>query len=348
VKIGVGVLVSLGALGPAVVARAEGGAKVTPFAVRIDYRAGEGCPEVSDFKAVVIGRLGYDPFDDQAAERVIIQIRPGATSLDGRLEWRDAHGSWTGEQTFPSATSDCSRLVRAMGFALSVQIQLLATMRRPPDDEPSPPADAVPATPSTPPASPRPVAAPPEPTPADVPVLRAATYAPVEAPSVAFAAGVSTAVAGGLSALPVPLGGLFGEVSWRRLSLRLGAAAGLPATTRRADGAGVQQEALLVSATGCAHRARWELCLLGTVGESRMTGVDIDRPTSAVVPIAEAGARVGVVQPLGSRWFLDAHADGLAIVSRWTATLDEVPVWTAPRFTLALGLDAGLRFGGAP
>jgi hypothetical protein len=79
-----------------------------------------------------------------------------------------------------------------------------------------------------------------------------------------------------------------------------------------------------------------------------MTGVDIDRPTSAVVPIVEAGARVGLMQELGSRWFVDAHADGLAIVSRWTAALDEVPVWTAPRFTLALGLDAGLRFRGAP
>lgn len=347
-KLGGGVLVCLGALGPAVIARAEGGAKVTPFAVRVDYRAVGGCPEVGDFKAVVIGRLGYDPFDDQAPERVIIQIKPGGASLDGRLEWRDAHGSWTGEQTFPSATSDCSRLVRAMGFALSVQIQLLASMRRPPDDDAAPAADtgAVPAAPRAPPALPGPVAAPAAP--AGVPVLREAPAAPRERSSVAFAAGASTALAGGLSSLPVPTGGVFGEMAWRRLSFRLGAAAGLPATTRRADGAGVEQQALLLSAAGCARRGRWKLCLLGNVGESRMTGVDIDLPTSAVVPIVEAGARVGVVQPLGSRWFLDAHADGLAIVSRWTAELDQVPVWTAPRFTLALGLDAGLRIGGAP
>jgi hypothetical protein len=79
-----------------------------------------------------------------------------------------------------------------------------------------------------------------------------------------------------------------------------------------------------------------------------MTGVDIDRPTSAVVPIIEAGGRVGVVQPLGARWFVDGHADGLAILSRWTAALDQVPVWTAPRFTFALGLDAGVRLGGTP
>jgi hypothetical protein len=315
----------------------------------LDYGAGSGCPEVVDFKAVVIARLGYDPFDDQAPDRVVIQIKRGGSALDGRLEWRDGHGSWTGEQTFPSATSDCSRLVRAMGFALSVQIQLLAGMRRIPDGDTASQADAgsVPPAPSAPPAPSRP-APPAAPTAVDVSVVAGAPAVPIGRPSMTFAAGASAAVAGGLSSTPVPLAGLFGEIAWRRLSLRLGAAAGLPATTRRADGAGVEQQDLLLTATGCASRARWKVCLVGNVGESRMTGVDIDRPTSAVVPIVEVGARVGVVQQLGSRWFVDGHVDGLAIVSRWTAALDQVPVWTAPRFTLALGLDAGVRLGGAP
>jgi hypothetical protein len=351
VKLGGGLLVWLGALGLAVVARAEGAARVTPLAVHLDYRAGGGCPDAHAFKSVVIARLGYDPFDDDAPVRVIIQIQPGGTALDGRLEWRDARGSWTGEQSFPSATSDCSRLVRAMGFALSVQIQLLASTRPPPDDDEQASQAAepavVPVAPTTPPAPPWSVA-PAQPPPASVPAVLDATAVPTERAAVAFSAGASTAVAGGLSSAPVPLGGVFGEMVWRRLSLRVGAAAGLPATTRRLDGAGVQQQALLLSVAGCGSRGRWKLCLLGNAGESRMTGVDIDRPTSAVVPIVEAGARVGVVQPLGSRWFVDAHADGLTILSRWTAALDQVPVWTAPRFTLALGLDAGVRFRGGP
>jgi hypothetical protein len=280
---------------------------------------------------------------------VIIQIKRGGSSLDGRLEWRDAHGSWTGEQMFPSATNDCSRLVRAMGFALSVQIQLLAGMRPAPDADAAQPADARsgPLAPSAPLAPSPPVAPAAAPTTPDVPVVLAVPASPTRRPSMTFAGGASAAVSGGLSSAPVPLAGLFGEIAWRQLSLRLGAAAGPPSTTRRADGAGVEQQALLLSAAGCAIRARWKLCLVGNVGESRMTGVDIDRPTSAVVPIVEAGTRVGVVQQLGSRWFIDGHVDALAILSRWTASLDEVPVWTAPRFTLALGLDAGARFGGA-
>ena len=46
---------------------------------------------------------------------------------------------------------------------------------------------------------------------------------------------------------------------------------------------------------------------------------------------------------LGRRFFVGAHADGLTNVTRWTATLDQVPVWTAPRFAAVLGLDVGVR-----
>jgi hypothetical protein len=75
-----------------------------------------------------------------------------------------------------------------------------------------------------------------------------------------------------------------------------------------------------------------------------MAGEDIDRPASAQVIVLQAGARAGFLQPLGSRVFVGVHADGLVNLSRWTARLDQVPVWTAPRFAAALGLDAGIRF----
>ena len=58
----------------------------------------------------------------------------------------------------------------------------------------------------------------------------------------------------------------------------------------------------------------------------------------------ETGARVALIQRLGRRVFLDAHAEGLAILTRWTARLDQVPVWTAPRFAAAVGIDTGVRF----
>ena len=49
-------------------------------------------------------------------------------------------------------------------------------------------------------------------------------------------------------------------------------------------------------------------------------------------------------QGLGRRAFVSAHADGLVNLTRWTATLDQVPVWTAPRFAATLGVEAGVLF----
>jgi hypothetical protein len=39
-----------------------------------------------------------------------------------------------------------------------------------------------------------------------------------------------------------------------------------------------------------------------------------------------------------------AHADGLAALTRWRGTLDNLPVWTAPRLAAVLGVDAVVRF----
>ncbi|HZL17993.1 MAG TPA: hypothetical protein VFG23_09635 [Polyangia bacterium] len=83
--------------------------------------------------------------------------------------------------------------------------------------------------------------------------------------------------------------------------------------------------------------------MLAKAGEVRMAGESIDLPTSAVVPIVEAGARVGVAHRVGRRFLVGVHADGLTNVTRWTATLGQVPVWTAPRFAAVLGVDVGVR-----
>ena len=75
-----------------------------------------------------------------------------------------------------------------------------------------------------------------------------------------------------------------------------------------------------------------------------MTGENIDRATAASAVLVEAGVRAGISQRLGRRAFLNAHADGLINLTRWTARLDRVPVWTAPRFAAALGVDVSVPF----
>jgi hypothetical protein len=328
-------------LGPA-----EGQSRAEALTVTLEYEAAQVCPDAASFKTGVVARLGYDPFRDSAHDHVLVRITGGDGALEGRIEWRDRAGNWAGDQTFPRVTTDCVRLARTIAFALVVQIQLLASASAAAAAGPVAHAETpTPADPSPPVAPPQPavVAEPPN----GQQAVPAGTIAAGSARNGArplFAVGAGTSVGFGLSSDPVALGRLFGRVAWPRVSLELAADVSLPATTRRADGAGFSQQLLLASAVACVTQARWNACFVGKGGQARMDGEDIDRPASAQVIVLQAGVRAGFLQPLGSRVFIGVHADGLVNLSRWTARLDQVPVWTAPRFAATLGLDAGIRF----
>lgn len=345
-------------------------ARAARMMVTLAYAADSGCPDATEFKSVVVGRLGYDPFVEGAMDHVLVRLERrggggGGGGMTGRIEWRDAAGRWTGEQAFPSAGTECSGLARAVGFALAVQIQFLATAnsgsgtdgaapgglgpspearggRDAPVSSPAPPPDPAPATEREPL---RPEGVPPPEKPATPAGETAASPEPHEARSApSFALGAGPSVGLGFSASPVALGRLFGALSWQRLSIEVAAAASLPETIRRRDGAGFAQQHLFGSAALCGAASRWNGCLLANAGQVRMAGQDIERPTSANVALVQVGLRAALVQALGRWAFLAARADGLINVTRWTGSLDQVPVWTAPRFGAALGVDVGVRF----
>ena len=122
----------------------EARARTAVVATRLDYLAAQGCPSVTRFEAVVIGRLGYDPFRTDAPDRVTVRIDPAGKTLEGRLEWRDPSEAVIGEQSFPSRTGDCDELTRAMGFALALQVQLMAATMEETRAPPPPSAMAAP------------------------------------------------------------------------------------------------------------------------------------------------------------------------------------------------------------
>ena len=342
-------IVRAGAVILGLLALSGGEARAAPLSVRLDYTAGPGCPDGADFKAIVIARLGYDPFLESAPEHVLVRIAPHDRAIDGSIEWHDASGQWAGEQTFPSVSTDCAHLVRALGFALAVQIQLLAKANAAaPNANAGEPAETAP--PPAPDAS-NAATDSKRPLPAQHPlkeaiVASAGNLGPVPAgapgPIVAMGAGASVGV--GMSSSPLPLARLFGALQWPHVSVELAAIASLPATTRRPDGAGVSQQLLLGGAAACTTAVRWSACLVANAGEVRMAGENIERPTTASVPLVQVGARLAIRQDLGRRLFVTPRADGLVNLVRWTGTLDQVPVWTAPRYSAAIGLDAGIRF----
>lgn len=323
-------------------------AQAALFTVSIEYNAGTGCPDRPSFEGIVRARLGYDPFADTAPNHVFVRITSGVGTIDGHIEWRDSAGRWAGDQTLPVATEDCRHLVRALAAALAVQIQLLAMTRELSAGTAAPKSTGLPPAASTAQPAPRsPVVRTPSQEP-PAPPFETGPSAPSSGrgPRPAWTLGAGTSVGFGISSSPVLLGRLLGSLAWQHVSIELAAEASLPTITRRPDGAGFSQQHLLAGAAACAMVKRWRGCLLAAAGEVRMTGQEIDLPTSAVVPLVQAGVRVGFVQPLGRQFFVDAHADGLANVIRWTGTLDQVPVWTAPRMAAVVGIDLGIRVGG--
>ena len=221
-----------------------------------------------------------------------------------------------------------------MGFALAVQIQLLAKAPQLPTRTGRPPR------PPTEPKLPQPAHRG-DTLPRDEPLAASARRVPCCRAGARQPAGRGWRSAqdrpsdSGCRRAPVLLGRLFGVVAWQHVSVELAAVVSLPTTTRRAGRRGFTQQHLLGSAAACAppQRARaMERVPAGERGRGPMAGENIDRPTSARVPLFQVGVRAGIAQRLGRRAFLSAHADGLANLTRWTGSLDQVPVWTAPRF----------------
>jgi len=337
-----GRLVCLCALWLLLLSPAQARAEAKKLAVTLEYSAAPGCPDAAALETVVVERLGYDPFADGAPDHIVVRITEHGVSLRGRIEWRDATGNWAGDQAFQMVSSDCLGLTRTMGLALAVQIQLLADARTPPQAEVTPPAETAPAPssasapnqPSAPHARNEPAA------PAAVTLARL----PSPGSRPAFALGAGLSVGFGMTPVPVPFGGVFGAVAWQHFSLELAAEVGVLSTTRRADGAGVSQQLLFASGAGCALLGRWSACVVANAGEVRLNGENVDRPTSARVPLVQVGGRVGVTQLFGQRAFLSAHADALLNLNRWTESLDDIPIWSAPRFAASIGVAAGVRF----
>ena len=316
------------------------------YTVSLDYAGRPGCPNTEDFATLVSARLGYEPFVATAPDRVSVHIVSRGATLEGRIEWRDSNGSWIGDQSVPVASKDCRHLSRALAAALVVQIHLLAS-KTVPDGRTEPPngTSHLPETSAS-------TIVPPSPTVPTSPTELHAADLGMELqagdaqrrPRPGLAIGLGSSIGLGMSSGPVLFGRLLGSIRWQHLGIELDAEVSAPATTRRADGAGFTQQHLLGGAAGCAMLAAWSACLLTKVGEVRMAGKDIDRPTSAVAPVLETGARVGIGRLLGQRFLVDAHADGLANLIRWSATLDGVPVWRAPGFSAVIGIDAVVRF----
>jgi len=327
-------------------AQGQGQADAGGSALALEYSAAPGCPDVNDFKAIVVGRLGYDVFRGDARDRVLVDIASRGSAFEGHIERRNAEGGWAGDRTFPSRSDDCGELGRAMAFALALQIQLSATAGASPGATKSAAATET-RTPSETLAASIPVplaATPTSNAQGEAPALTKDTSSPHLSRRPTLAIGAGGLLGFGLSSKAVPSGRTFGSLAWQQSSVELAAEVAWPTTTRREDGAGFSQQLLLVGVAGCEALQRWSACLLAKAGEIRIVGKDVDNPRSLSGPILETGLRLAVLQHLGRRLYVAGRVEGIINVTRWRVTLDQNLVWTSDRFAATIGLDMGVRF----
>lgn len=315
--------------------------QTAPFSVSLEYAVPDGCPTLEVFEEVVSKRLGYEPFSTKAPAHVQVLITRGEVGTKGLLSWRDSAGSTTGEQTFPSRTNDCGELVAAVGFALAVQIQLLAKTQ--PQG-----VQALNATSTAQPADKKERSEPPPTDEGQAPRSSSSTPAPAEkldrgarAPA-AFFAGGGAGLAFGASPATAPFFRLFGAVAWPHASLELGAELSLPQSTQRADGAGYSQQNVLGSIAGCGVQDRLSACLVLRAGAVHVAGESVDEPRSASAALVQAGIRAGLAQYFGRRFYLSVRGEGLVNATHYEVRLDQLPIWTLPRFSGVAGLDLGV------
>jgi hypothetical protein len=315
-------------------AHGEGQADSSALAVTLDYVAPADCLDVDAFKAIVVGRLGYDAFREDAAKHVHVRIATRGHGFEGRIEWQSTDGKWIGDRTLQSHSDDCRDLDRAMAFALALQIQLVAITQTTPGPAPSQqeeigaPQPVAPASPSVP---------------SETPARGNEPQALKHEAGPALAIGAGGLVGFGLSSTAVPLGRLFASLLWTHISLDAAAEASWPTTIRREDGAGFSQKLFLFDVAACGILRSWRGCLLGKAGQVRVAGDNVDSPASPSGSVVETGLRLAFTQPLGRHAFVTAQADALVNVMLWKVTLDQVPVWYSPRFAGSMGIDVGYR-----
>lgn len=256
-----------------------------PRQVRLEYARQDGagaCPDVAAIQAGVAARLGYEPFNDRADDRVRAIIQPSGHGLEARIDLTDAKGSPRAERRLVSRQRDCAELASSVELAISIAIDPFRLGPSPAGLGTSPSVPSVVSS-NDPvaPAKPRPLAS-----------------------------QVGAAVVGGIGTAPSRTFGLAAGVGMRggNLSLELEGRADLPALTSLR--VGEASTALLVaSLVPCAHFGKVATCALVSAGALRAAGHGLVESRTVTLPYASVGARLALAFPLSARLSLALHGD---------------------------------------
>jgi hypothetical protein len=307
-----------------------------PRPVRLDYDRQAGaaaCPDDVTIRAGVTSRLGYDPFSDQANDRMRVTLRENGRVLEARIELVDALGNLRAERRLVSHGGDCAELASSVELAMAIAIDPLGTAPSPAEEKPL--AGGAPTKEMR--------QAPDRGTSAEAATTPAATGS---SPSRPLLKRVEAGIIGSLGWLPAANlglragGGLQGEV----LSLSIEARADLPASKSLRVG---QASAWLLagSLVPCVHARGASACALATVGAMHVAGGGgLENPQHATLPYLALGVRVAASLPLTPTVSLAVHGDLTTPVTETRLTVGNEVVWASPTVAIAFGFGIAYRF----
>jgi hypothetical protein len=311
------------------IAAAPAIAGADPVQLRFTRQPAAGaCPDEASFRAAVISRLGYDPFQEDADRTLSVTLDADRAGLVADIEL--AAGPRRARKSIPSPRRDCAEL------ASSVELIVILFIDPDPDPHPEPEIGIV----EEPTTSPRPRR------------RRRGNLFPEETIERGhpigegpFHFGVGGFVFFGTE--PVVMGGIRVE-----LGVRLGAVTvavepwlSLPTSTAAPGGrVAISYSALNLSL--CAKVGAVVVCGLGAGGvfQGVGQGTGIDAGPSVSTPFAAAGGRIvwesGLYLGLGLR----AHAEILVPLTHTRLTVTDEPgqldAWSSPYILPSVGVSA--------
>lgn len=285
--------------------------------VRLEYQAEAGCPSREALARAIAGRLGYEPFADDAGDRLRAVIARDGARLRATIELLEA-GVTTGTRELEGAPdADCSALASAVALAMAIAIDPLADT-----GEPIVIADAE---------IPLPLA-PPSPVPS------------VTRPETRWHAGVASLATVGAAPRWTPA-----------LAILLGAERGRVGVDLHAQVHGPRAEAVgpgevrgwlaTVGVAPCFRLRGVAACVLGSAGFVRgrgLGGLEMQRATTTLY--AGVGARIHWTRWVSGRFGVRVFGEAQMALARTALTVNDADVWELPAGSAAIGVAGLVRW----
>lgn len=302
------------------VAHAEGGS------TRFEYETSVAeCPPAARVRALVVARLGVDPFveTDEAKTTLRIAITRDADSLVAIVQHADETSS-PSERRLHERHGDCSELAATAALTASILIDPTGSFARRREARTQPPP-AIGPTAADDPFAPE---APPPPPP------------PPKEPPEKLRAFVGARAIGSAGFMPAPAFGLGvdGGLRLSRFVVRVEGRIDLPTSTESlADGSHARTSLILGSLVPCVTAGVFALCGVVSAGSMLVESRNVSPSERRQAFFFGAGLRPVLEVPITEALRLEVTAEGMLPLRRITVSVRQTDMWTAPAAAFAIG-----------